>query len=77
MFHEFITAQQDRLIDNADYMLELLTDKDLLYELAHRDLEKLARIFNMFYLKRLHEFDKGNTPTLQAILDYLGGGDND
>lgn len=72
---------KDRLLPAAEQFAQVfaekLTDRELLEQLAQKDLEKMAKIYKL--LTELISAEQTASPTVEAILHSFGGkgGEND
>ena len=67
----FFAENRGEILAFGEYFLEKLSDRELLNNLAEKDLEKLARIFKLMFDKSFAEearAEKGQNRILEEIL---------
>ena len=72
MFNDWLVKNKDNFIKFGDMFVSALTDEDTVYNLAERDLEKVARIFRLIMLGGINDCADGtNSPIFREIMDFL------
>ena len=78
MFNEWLYDNKQNFLLFGDMFINALTDPNIVEDLAHKDLEKLARVFRIIFLGSISDATSGeSSAVLREIFDYLKGADDD
>ncbi|MCL2077383.1 MAG: hypothetical protein FWH08_03140 [Oscillospiraceae bacterium] len=68
----YFAENRGKILDFGDYFLEKLSDRELLDNLAEKDLEKLARIFKLMFDKSFAGEEKAEKEQNRVLEEILG-----